>query len=214
MVNLWKKIKGRVLQKPPSSGLICSEIFESMSILADGSVTCSCVDIFEGRVLGNVNEQSLYEIFENEKYRDLRAQMLSGALPPQCRRCPLRVRPRTGSESVNGCRITWLQIDPIFNCNLRCPDCALTQMRRENFFIRPKTQMSLETFKGIIDQTAPTLQHIRFHMLGEPFMNKQATDMLLYAKGKCPNVFISIETNGLLINSEIQKALVEAGVDL
>jgi len=216
MRNFWIKIKSRL--RPPRknaapSALICSEVFESMSILADGSVTCACTDIFEGRVLGNVNTQPLEEIFGGERYRDLRRRMISGDLPPQCVRCPLRVRPRTGNETVEGRGIQWLQIDPIFNCNLRCPNCDLTRMWEENFFIRPRTALSLEAFKKVIDEASPTLKHIRFHMLGEPLMNPQSVDMLRYAREKIPHLFISIETNGLFIGAEMQKALVETSVD-
>lgn len=216
MQKFWNKIKGWLC--PPCgcaapARLICSEVFESMSILADGSVTCACTDIFEGRVLGNVNTQPLAEIFGSERYRELRRRMMAGDLPPQCVKCPVRVRPRTGDESIEGRGILWLQIDPIFNCNLRCPNCDLTRMWEENFFIRPRTALSLETFKKVIDQTAPTLKHIRFHMLGEPLMNPQSAEMLRYAREKIPHLFISIETNGLFIGSELQKALVEAKVD-
>jgi len=206
-------LKNRVFPQKKRTRLICSEIFESMSILADGSVTCGCVDIYEGRILGNVKEEPLRAIFDNEKYRDLRRRMLSGDLPPQCVDCPLRVRSKNGTESIKAGDIKWLQIDPAFNCNLRCPDCAFTQMREENYFIRPRTAISLETFRSIIDQAAPTLQHIRYHMLGEPFLNKQAGEMLRYAREKIPSVFISIETNGTLVGPDMQKQLVDARVD-
>ena len=214
MGKIRKKIKGLfAARRAPAQNLICSEIFESMAILADGSVTCGCADIFEGRALGNVTVEPLATIFQNERYRELRRRIISGDIPPQCQHCPFRVRPRTGHEGVVGGPITWLQIDPIFNCNLKCPDCALTEMREANYFIRPRTALTLETFKSLIDQTSPTLRHIRFHMLGEPFLNRQAPEMLFHAREKIPHLFISIETNGLLVTPEVQRALVGARVD-
>ena len=212
MADFFKKIKRR-FSNPAGKGLICSEIFESMAVLADGSVSCGCVDIFEGRALGNIHEKTLEEIFRSEPYKELRRRMISGDLPPQCRKCPLRVRPRTGNESTEGGSIEWIQLDPIFNCNLQCPDCALTAMRENNFFIRPRTALSLDSFKKIIDQAAPTLKHIRFHMLGEPFMNKKSGEMLTYARTKIPEVFISIETNGILMDSGLCDVLVDNRID-
>jgi len=213
MKTLLTKLKRILFPEKKGDSLICSEIFESLSILADGSVTCGCVDIYEDRILGNVNREQLRNIFDNERYKLLRKSMLDGNLPPQCINCPLRVRRRTGNEKIEACTITWLQIDPIFNCNLKCPDCAFTEMRENNYFIRPRTAISLETFKNTIDQVTPTLKHIRFHMLGEPFLNKKAMDMIAYAKKKIPDVFISIETNGILVEPDIQKSLVKQRVD-
>jgi MoaA/NifB/PqqE/SkfB family radical SAM enzyme len=213
MLNFLQKIKRKILGDKVGDCLICSEIFESMSILADGSVSCGCLDIFDGRNLGNVNNQSLMEIFDGPQFRELRCRMISGDLPPQCVKCPLRIRPRSGKESIEAAPLKWIQIDPIFNCNLRCPDCAFTEMRESNFFIRPRTAISLETFKSIVDQASGSLEHIRFHLLGEPFLNKHSMDMLNYAKKKIPDIFISIETNGILLVPEMQDSLVDAGVD-
>jgi radical SAM protein with 4Fe4S-binding SPASM domain len=212
MAGFFEKIRRRISPQKRDDR-ICSEIFESLSILADGSVTCSCVDIYEGRILGNVNRDSLAKIFDCEQYRELRRRMLSGNLPAQCKKCPVRVRSRTGKETVEAGPIRWLQIDPVFNCNLKCPDCALTQMRDRNYFIRPRTAISLELFKSIVNQAAPALNHIRFHMLGEPFLNTKARDMLTWVKKQYPDIFVSIETNGLLIGPDIQKSLVSARVD-
>jgi len=214
MAELWKKIAGCfTARETVREERICSEIFESMAILADGSVTCGCADIFEGRVLGNAAAQPIEEIFRGEKYRELRRRMISGELPPQCLRCPLRVRRRTGRETEQGGPLSWLQVDPAFNCNLRCPDCALTEMRDADYFIRPRTALSLDTFHRLVDQAASTLHHIRFHMLGEPFLNPNAVAMLQYARDKVPGVFLSIETNGILLDPPLQKALVDARVD-
>lgn len=213
MMKWLNKIKNRRLWRGWRDDLICSEIFESVSILADGSVTCGCADIYELRVLGNVKEQSLEQIFDNEKFRELRRRMLSGDLPPQCIRCPLRIRARTGKETIEAGAIQWIQVDPIFNCNLRCPHCAFTAMRDKNYFIRPRSKLSLDTFKSIIDQGARCFRLVRFHMLGEPFLNKDFGNMLLYLREKIPGVFVSMETNGTLIGPDVQQTLVKAGVD-
>ena len=45
--------------------LICSEAFDTVTVQADGTITCGCGDIYEGRSLGNINNSSLSEIFNN-----------------------------------------------------------------------------------------------------------------------------------------------------
>lgn len=213
MSGFLRKLRKRISGNRIRPDLVCSEIFESVTILADGSVVCGCSDIHEGRLLGNVNKQSLSEIFHSEAYRELRRRMISGKLPPQCVECPVRIRERSGRENIEGGPVIWIQVDPAFNCNLQCPDCALTEMRREKFFIRPRTAMSLDTFKRIIDQASGSLKHMRFHLLGEPFLNPEAASMLEYARNNIPELFISIETNGLLLRPEMRRILIENGID-
>jgi MoaA/NifB/PqqE/SkfB family radical SAM enzyme len=50
-------------------------------------------------------------------------------------------------------------------------------------------------------------------MLGEPFLNNDAGEMLCYAREKVPDLFISIETNGTRVGPEMQNTLVENRID-
>ena len=51
---------------------VCHWPWDVMVILQDGSVTACCMD-FNGKIiLGNVNEQSIYDIWHGEKYRKIR----------------------------------------------------------------------------------------------------------------------------------------------
>jgi len=52
---------------------VCHWPWDVMVILQDGSVTACCMD-FDGKIiLGNVNEQSIYDIWHSEKYRKIRS---------------------------------------------------------------------------------------------------------------------------------------------
>lgn len=211
MFSFFKKLCKH--KETKDNRLICNEAFDTVTVQADGTITCGCGDIYEGRSLGNVNNSSLSEIFNNDKYRQLRKGLLDCDFLPQCASCPVRVRERKGDESVDGNSIICLQVEPFFGCNLRCPDCALTKMKVEKCLVRPQTALTLETFCSLVDQTAKTLKHIRFHLLGEPFVNKDAGKMLAYAKNIIPDVFISIETNGLLLDESLRKTLIDSRVD-
>jgi len=57
---------------------ICAQIFKGVQVQADGEVVPCCVDWKRVNLLGNLNRQSLAEIWRGEKLRRLQMQHLSG----------------------------------------------------------------------------------------------------------------------------------------
>jgi len=87
-------------------------------------------------------------------------------------------------------------IEPTNFCNLECPECpsglgALT---------RPLGLLKFENFKNIIDQIYEHCFYIQLFFQGEPYINKELPEMIKYAQSK--NIYVSISTNGLLINEK------------
>ena len=87
-------------------------------------------------------------------------------------------------------------IEPTNFCNLECPECpsglgALT---------RPLGLLKFENFKNIIDQIYEHCFYIQLFFQGEPYINKELPEMIKYARSK--NIYVSISTNGLLINEK------------
>ena len=87
-------------------------------------------------------------------------------------------------------------IEPTNFCNLECPECpsglgALT---------RPLGLLKFENFKNIIDQIYGHCFYIQLFFQGEPYINKELPEMIKYAQSK--NIYVSISTNGLLINEK------------
>lgn len=68
---------------------VCAYPFYSLSINADGTVSPCCVDWDRSLVLGDLNQQSLMDIWHGEKLRQLRLQMLEGRRKenPTCSKC-------------------------------------------------------------------------------------------------------------------------------
>lgn len=66
----------------------CFEFYRRMHVRSDGDVgTCVCVDL-EGEIdIGNVNEQSLTEIWRGSKIKNYRSEWLKGNMPQVCRQC-------------------------------------------------------------------------------------------------------------------------------
>jgi radical SAM protein with 4Fe4S-binding SPASM domain len=53
----------------------CNYVEESATILADGSVVPCCYDFNARRVMGNISNESLREIWHNKKYHLFRCQI-------------------------------------------------------------------------------------------------------------------------------------------
>lgn len=67
--------------------LICPQPFYSMQILADGRVAPCCSLNLDSPTIGDINSKNIYEIWNDNKLRDLRIRMLQG-----------------NRNSINGCR--------------------------------------------------------------------------------------------------------------
>ena len=57
---------------------ICAQIFKGVQVQADGEVVPCCVDWKRVNVLGNINKDSLYEIWHGERLRELQIEHLIG----------------------------------------------------------------------------------------------------------------------------------------
>ncbi|HIE13944.1 TPA: radical SAM protein [Candidatus Bathyarchaeota archaeon] len=97
-----------------------------------------------------------------------------------------------------------ITIEPTNVCNQRCPVCETGA----GILGRKKEFMSLENFKGIIDQVVPWTNSLIFYFMGEPFLNKEAYEMISYAKSK--DIFITTCTNGQFVDP---KKVLESGLD-
>jgi len=62
----------------PVEHRICAQIFKSVQVQADGEVVPCCVDWRRINVLGDINKNTLYEIWNCEKLRRLQIEHLSG----------------------------------------------------------------------------------------------------------------------------------------
>lgn len=90
-------------------------------------------------------------------------------------------------------------------CNLQCSFCSRQIMEREKGF------MSEEILKKVIDECAKHRTAIRFIRWGEPFLHPQIIEFCKYVKSK--GLPLHITTNGLLLNKELCKGIIDSGVD-
>lgn len=109
-------------------GLRCRPAFEMATVHANGDVVCSIIDGRGDFVLGNVYNDSLSNIFNGSRYRELRKLVLS-TLDGYCRaigkNCPLKTLPVTGNESEDIGTLRYLAIEPTTACDLACLSCPV-----------------------------------------------------------------------------------------
>jgi len=98
-----------------------------------------------------------------------------------------------------------IDIEVTNHCNLKCIFCGQQTMKREKGFIDETI------FKKVIDECEIHKTPIRLIRWGEPFLHEKIIDFCEYAKNK--NIPIHITTNGLIIDEEQMKKIVELEVD-
>lgn len=100
-----------------------------------------------------------------------------------------------------------VQIENTSFCNVSCIFCAHESMMRK------QSSMGLSLYKNIIDQCAD-LGVVLVHLggYGEPLMDKEYVSKVIYAKSKGIKSIFSV-TNGILLEEEISKGIIESGLD-
>ena len=99
-----------------------------------------------------------------------------------------------------------LWVETTSRCNLRCGYCPNKDISKEDHGF-----MSLDTFRGIVDQVAGHAYDVNLFHRGEPLMHPKLPEMVAYAREK--GLFTRIHTNITLLSEKKARALIEAGLD-
>lgn len=103
---------------------------------------------------------------------------------------------------------TYVQIEPVGQCNLRCQMCSI-QFREDGPPFGPPAFMDFETFVHIIDQLV-NIQELHLQGLGEPMMHPRFFDMVEYATNK--GIRVSTNSNLTLLNDRRAERCVTSGL--
>ncbi|HEU5085789.1 MAG TPA: radical SAM protein [Roseiflexaceae bacterium] len=99
---------------------------------------------------------------------------------------------------------TYVQIEPVGQCNLRCQMCPI-QFREEP----PAAFMPFPTYTRLVD-SFPDLTELHLQGLGEPLMHPRFFDMVTYAAEK--GIRVSTNTNGTLFSERRAEQAVTCGL--
>jgi MoaA/NifB/PqqE/SkfB family radical SAM enzyme len=183
----------------PSIGLSyqCPWIEDSITIHADGNVSCGLDDPHARRSFGNVYEQSIAEIYANPEFDRLRENLRQGR---RCNGCNL-FQPVHHEEQEPPAERKHLPstivVETTVKCNLRCDNAACVPNNAPGLLTRHSSHLDVAKFTDVVGQLKDTLATVYFFNYGEPFLHPQAEDMLLHLRKTCPAVRVVTSTNGI-----------------
>jgi MoaA/NifB/PqqE/SkfB family radical SAM enzyme len=103
---------------------------------------------------------------------------------------------------------TFLQVEPVGQCNLRCQMCPI-QFRRDGPPHAPPAFMDFETFARLLDQF-PGLKELQLQGLGEPMMHPRLFDMVALAARR--GIRVGTNSNLTLLNPARAERCITSGL--
>jgi radical SAM protein with 4Fe4S-binding SPASM domain len=99
-----------------------------------------------------------------------------------------------------------ISVEPTTSCNLRCPECP-SGLRA---FSRPTGMMEPTFFKSLVTELRPGLASINFYFQGEPFLNTDLHEMIVFAAQR--GIYTATSTNAHYLNTENAEKTVLSGL--
>ena len=100
-----------------------------------------------------------------------------------------------------------VSIEPTTACNLRCPECP-SGLRS---FTRDTGNLKKDFFTKTIDELYKDLIYLIFYFQGEPYINPEFLDMVVYANKK--GIYTITSTNGHFLDDSNARKTIESGLD-
>jgi MoaA/NifB/PqqE/SkfB family radical SAM enzyme len=192
--------------------LWCDWPFRNLVVNCDGRVSCGCTDPTVKRPVGDLNVQSVREVWEGAGINRIREGLLRGDAAG-CGDCIMLKRELRAPQTYRVRPMPpTLHVESSVVCNLHCPFPACETLEEDPS--RNERQMPMQLFRKILDEAGPHLDRLFFYNYGEPFVNPNAIDMIAHAKRVRPEMFVLTSTNGLpLLKADRIRRLVESGLD-
>ena len=194
----------------------CSWPWSTAILLCDGRISCGCSDPYAKRVMGDVRQQTLTQVWRGSIASELRADINAGG-SWFCGDCPLK-EPLAADAPIPqrdlnvGPLPSRLYVECTAACNISCfqaccaPETGITRTRQAGM-------LDFDLFTRVIDEAGPTLVRVDFFNYGEAFLHKRAVEMCEYIKTKFPHIYLYTSTNGGALTEEKARRLVHSGID-
>ena len=185
-------------------------------MLCDGRIVCGCADPYGHRVLGDLRNSSVSDVWTGSIVTQLREDLNAGG-SKFCGDCPLKLPLRKDEAPAvrpldAGPLPSRMYIECTAACNISCaqaccaPETGITRTRQTGM-------LDFELFRRVVDEAGPSLGRIDFFNYGEAFLHKRAVEMCEYIKSRVPNVYLYTSTNGLALSEAQARRLVHSGID-
>lgn len=184
---------------------------KQVAILSDGSVVCSCYDKFRERVLGNINDNTLCEIWNNEKVQNAINEIKEGKqVTSFCNICHFRTK---NNDSIVRKTPGKIIVEYNSDCNLKCLGCE----RKEIEEARDCRCMDKNTVERLLMSLSEMkdIQKIGFFNHGEPLKYSESAKVIQAIRNVVPKeVKIFTSTNGAYLGTDMRRdELLKSGID-
>ena len=179
----------------------------NICVNCDMTVSCNCQDFDGSGQIGDLNTQSLEEVFGSSKAIEFRKHLASGRLPiPTCAVCSeLKV---VSAEEASYQADNWnvpkkgIMVENTIACPYRYLACSRTVVRH----IRKSTHMTLsDTRKISLILLKHNIECLSYFNLGETFAASDVLEHLCIIRETNPDLNILISTNGFLLNQDSKR---------
>jgi hypothetical protein len=184
-------------------------------MLCDGRIVCGCADPYGRRVLGDVRQSTVGEVWNGATIKQLRRDLNAGG-STFCGDCPLKLPLKQQAPPVRPIEAGPLPgrmfIECTAACNISCtdaccaPETGITRTRQAGM-------LDFELFRRVVDEAGPSLGRIDFFNYGEAFLHKRAIEMCEYIKERFPHIYLYTSTNGLAFSEAQARRLAHSGID-
>jgi len=195
---------------------LCNAPFRNLYFNIDGKVTACCFNT--KYVLGDITKNSIIEIWNGEKLKELRNAILNNNLNLGCDICASELK-LNNFKNIHikyfdeNFKINELPTSLMFQinnlCNLECTMCTgdfsssiLKRREFRNNYNSPYTEKFFNELFSIL----PNVKQCMFSG-GEPFLIEQYYDIWNEIIKINPKCLITVQTNGTIVNSKVKEIL-------
>lgn len=177
----------------------------NITVNCDLTVSCSCQDYDGSGHLGDLNQASFKDVFFGPVAQRFRDELANGKLPIMtCARCgDLQRVPKSKPLPQPRLPYRGMLLENTVRCNIDCIGCDRQSAAR----IRTTQQMDLNKLSRMADLVHDLgIQTLCYLNLGEPFLSPNIGPELELLRRKNPDCSIWISTNGIILNTDAQRA--------
>jgi uncharacterized Fe-S cluster-containing radical SAM superfamily protein len=176
----------------------------NICINSDMTVSCNCLDLDGSGHIGDLQVNTLEEIFGGPTATAFRRSLARGSLPiRRCLSCRELVKTSRAEAKSSLSDYTTpkrgIMVENTVQCNLRCINCN----RKLILKTRKRLRMSLQDMAKVAkDIERNGISVVNFFNLGEPFLSDTIFEELALLRKHNPAAAIYVSTNGSLVNQD------------
>ena len=200
----------------PDRHFFCRAIFNGFDffVMCNGDVFCCC-EFGTQEMLGNVHDNTMEEIWMNEKYEKLRESFRRNKLPMYtCSKCIGKMVVPKSEVKLDVANYLWcIHLETTIKCNLDCSFCHREFIENQRGMNTLKPEKVYELLDEIIKKReTEVLIWVGF---GEPFIDKKLYEYISYTKERYPELLVSSSSNAIVFSKmDNARKMVQSQMDL